>query len=396
MECPVCYNEYDTDNFKPKLADCGHTICQHCIKKLKKCCLCNTPFAPDRLLTRHSDYFSHPLLANFASLESGNKFKDNYALIDVLEKHNKEYDVCRSSRLPEDFFCMDCRVTVCNKCIDQDHSEHAFRRISSEMYKITKTLSMKIEETQSKLLENLELQDTIDRAQTKNNTIKEEGRKIIDAMFDRMVVMIYNSRDHVKKFMEDDLTNKSELIERVSSSIEGMADSLTKLKDQMNDLRSEIKNDHYLKNSSFIERFEELDKDLIPLHKEVTLKIDEYSSENFEVNSMKDRLEIVISELKKVLPGYDKNHPTNPFDDTPVVQKPVVISRQNSTDFDRINNHHSRHVFRRRDFEEDDLPPVRGRQESLLDAIENMMQGSTRQQFRRYRREAMVASRDES
>lgn len=332
----MCYNQYDSMNFKPKIAECGHSICMHCITKLKKCCLCNYPFSTERssFFNRRTEYSSNPYLINLPRGEPRAQFKDNYALLDMLEKQSKDYEVCRLSSQPEDFYCLECGITVCNTCIDENHSDHKFTRISHKMFSIAKSLQIKVEEAQTKIKENGQLKQKIEKAEAKNKELESEAPRIIDRLFERIIVMICNARDHVKECLQSDLTQKQELIQRVYSSIQDMTDSLTQLQSQMVDLSEDIQQGNFIKNMQHIDRFDKLEAELIPLHKEVTLTAAEHSSAQYEASSMHDKLELVVKELGRLLPGYKKYGSTNPFESIPAVQ----LFPDESLNLDTMNN----------------------------------------------------------
>jgi hypothetical protein len=43
MECKICFEKYDTEDFKPIVCmPCGHSFCSKCVIQLKECSICRT------------------------------------------------------------------------------------------------------------------------------------------------------------------------------------------------------------------------------------------------------------------------------------------------------------------------------------------------------------------
>ena len=74
------------------------------------------------------------------------EFKDNYALLDLIDKKvKKDFDVCKASRQFEEFFCKECKEVICSECIDSKHSTHSLRKMSLSMFKACKNIRQKLD-----------------------------------------------------------------------------------------------------------------------------------------------------------------------------------------------------------------------------------------------------------
>jgi hypothetical protein len=70
FQCTICFEEYDLTKRKPLILECGHTICNLCVKDILKCAKKCCPFCNKSLIKRNVSSFSQ----NFAYMELINEF----------------------------------------------------------------------------------------------------------------------------------------------------------------------------------------------------------------------------------------------------------------------------------------------------------------------------------
>jgi len=119
LECSICYQGYDLDQRVPMvLVNCGHTICQYCLKQLIQE---NNPKCPlDKKLLRQRDMSQFPI---------------NFSLKGVIEEM-LEWDRCREDGEKIEFICKTDTCKVCSQCWHyekhQGHSRIKVEEVKSE------------------------------------------------------------------------------------------------------------------------------------------------------------------------------------------------------------------------------------------------------------------------
>lgn len=131
MECPMCYDLYDSEEKTPRNLNCGHTICEECLfivyekKKFLDCPTCRF---------KHDPQIKPNMLSkNFIVLQ--------------LACHKKEvrrnHEFCSIHDEPYKFYCETDDKYICVECI-ADHAGHQFIKQDQNFFAAKKKLSVEI------------------------------------------------------------------------------------------------------------------------------------------------------------------------------------------------------------------------------------------------------------
>lgn len=268
MECPVCYVEYDTGAFKPKVNFCGHTICSACIKRIRECCICKKPINHERSeprsylpnISRSSrvDFFPSHYLRN--SLGSGEQEgisepKDNFALIEVLEKHLEEKKQREQSLSQANFWCVDCPAILTKLEMDRQHmlhKGHNLRYVDPDIFKLyydIEDLSRNISATINDHEVNLIQLTRISEEQQRMTTSIPE--RIAEA-FDEFISQVLKAKQDMQDLFLSELKKKQQQTEELVSE----SSTLCKILDDMKKNLGEIKDRLIDKNFDVEEQVE--------------------------------------------------------------------------------------------------------------------------------------------
>lgn len=116
LTCERCEEKFNSDNRAPLiLPDCGHTFCEYCVADLKSeldqvCPMCRTQIKTNDLT----------------------KFIKNQKILTIMQNGSQSFAVpegdfvfCpRHTDKPIEYFCKQCSITVCVKCIFDEHNGH--------------------------------------------------------------------------------------------------------------------------------------------------------------------------------------------------------------------------------------------------------------------------------
>lgn len=112
LECPICLETYNQDQLRPKLLQCGHTVCRHCLEKL---------------LATTINGVRCPFCSKVSRMSSISQLADNLTVLKVLDCTTSCSSVaaglmCRScqNRLPRQY-CHDCSTVLCELCKEDEH-----------------------------------------------------------------------------------------------------------------------------------------------------------------------------------------------------------------------------------------------------------------------------------
>jgi hypothetical protein len=118
ISCPICYDNYNEKDKIPRILQCGHTFCQSCLMDLRTssiltCPTCRKYFAPD----------VKQLIKNFTILDFLNQHKDAIDNSEA-EDHISEKFCVKHPQKKVKYFCENCQMHICTKCIVSDHKGH--------------------------------------------------------------------------------------------------------------------------------------------------------------------------------------------------------------------------------------------------------------------------------
>lgn len=112
LECPICMETYNQDQMRPKLLQCGHTVCRQCLEKL----LANT-----------INGVRCPFCSKVSRMSSISQLADNLTVLKILDCTTSCSSaaaalMCKSccSRLPRQF-CHECAIVLCELCKGESH-----------------------------------------------------------------------------------------------------------------------------------------------------------------------------------------------------------------------------------------------------------------------------------
>lgn len=321
MECPVCYVEYDTGAFKPKVNFCGHTICSACIKRIRECCICKKPinherpenrcYLPNISRSSRVDFFPSHYLRN--SLGSGEQEaqiepKDNFALIEVIEKQTEEKRQRENYLSQATFWCVDCKAILSKSEMDRQHSLHKghnLRFVDPDIFKLY-----------------YEIQDTDRNITTAINDhevnliqltrIAEEQEKMASSVpekiaqtFDEFITMLHKAKQDIQDLFLQELKKKQQQTEDLSNESATLCKILSDMRKNLSELREKMTQqnfnvDEQKEKQSFESQSSSLE-DLIAKR---------YSSEHIENNCKVDN---PLSTLKKLFKSTLSKIPKQPI-----------------------------------------------------------------------------------
>ncbi|XP_026212263.1 E3 ubiquitin-protein ligase TRIM32 [Anabas testudineus] len=131
LECPICLETYNQEQMRPKLLQCGHTVCRQCLEKL----LANT-----------INGVRCPFCSKVSRMSSISQLADNLTVLKILDctmscSAAAAALMCKSccSRLPRQY-CHDCATVLCELCkgdhhLHQGHSVQLIRMAAEQRRK---------------------------------------------------------------------------------------------------------------------------------------------------------------------------------------------------------------------------------------------------------------------
>uniref|UniRef100_A0A1A8JXI1 RING-type E3 ubiquitin transferase n=1 Tax=Nothobranchius kuhntae TaxID=321403 RepID=A0A1A8JXI1_NOTKU len=112
LECPICLETYNQEHLRPKLLQCGHTVCRLCLEKL----LANT-----------INGVRCPFCSKVSRMSSISQLADNLTVLKIIDctlscSAAAAALMCKSccNRLPRQY-CNDCSTVLCEVCKGEGH-----------------------------------------------------------------------------------------------------------------------------------------------------------------------------------------------------------------------------------------------------------------------------------
>ncbi|XP_029920993.1 E3 ubiquitin-protein ligase TRIM32 [Myripristis murdjan] len=162
LECPICLETYNSDQMRPKLLQCGHTVCRQCLEKL---------------LASTINGVRCPFCSKVSRMSSISQLADNLTVLKILDCTSScsaaaAALMCKSccNRLPRQY-CHDCATVLCDLCkvdghLHQGHSVQLIRLAAEQRRK----------ELGSKLAALREAMDQIQKKKTAIDNISKSLR----------------------------------------------------------------------------------------------------------------------------------------------------------------------------------------------------------------------------
>uniref|UniRef100_A0A3Q0SM23 RING-type E3 ubiquitin transferase n=1 Tax=Amphilophus citrinellus TaxID=61819 RepID=A0A3Q0SM23_AMPCI len=161
LECPICLETYNQEQMRPKLLQCGHTVCRQCLEKL----LANT-----------INGVRCPFCSKVSRMSSISQLADNLTVLKILDctmscSAAAAALMCKSccNRLPRQY-CRDCAMVLCELCKGEGHLHegHAVQPIRMAAEQRRKDLGGKLEA----------LRDVIGEIQKKKTVIENISKSL--------------------------------------------------------------------------------------------------------------------------------------------------------------------------------------------------------------------------
>lgn len=112
LECPICLETYNHEQLRPKLLQCGHTVCRLCLEKL----LANT-----------INGVRCPFCSKVSRMSSISQLADNLTVLKIIDctlscSAATAALMCKTccNRLPRQY-CHDCSMVLCEVCKGEGH-----------------------------------------------------------------------------------------------------------------------------------------------------------------------------------------------------------------------------------------------------------------------------------
>lgn len=112
LECPICFETYNQSQLRPKLLQCGHTVCHTCLEKL----LANT-----------INGVRCPFCSKVSRMSSISQLADNLTVLKILDCTTSSgataaFLMCTACchRLPR-HYCHNCATVLCELCKGEGH-----------------------------------------------------------------------------------------------------------------------------------------------------------------------------------------------------------------------------------------------------------------------------------
>lgn len=254
LVCPICFECFDNEKKLPRtLPDCGHTLCNDCLKNLLKnvtsrehlCC------PNDRIPFRR---FKTSLGLKY--------FPKNYSLIQLYEKKRTKMELLKENRFCSEhkkkikFICMKDMKPVCYDCVFKGCVEH-----NKELYEISKfakTLNKSVEVLGNQKLSRTTFPDEINKKKSRlYDLMYKKKKELVDSIifeFEKMMKEL----DHKKYEILEQLDDAFKKIEQNIKAITGKSDSLSVEKEQYIIATKDLLQKISLKKYDFHELFSKL------------------------------------------------------------------------------------------------------------------------------------------
>lgn len=397
----MCYMSFDRASHKPMIADCGHTICDLCISRIDKCCICKRRFSgqvgrnlpaiaqeiygmhypphlnisrrQSRLNPLHDYHFDG---INVLPRESQVGFRENYALLDMIEKHTRDYDLCPTSQEYNEFYCTECKSLVCVSCIDTDHENHALRRLSVPMHKLTKSIVELQDNFKTWSFDVSECAAVVKEATDKNRSAEQDLAYKIDSLYEEIIVRVVESRDYIQEMLANSLEHKKELIKEAQDKIINIRKDFETLEEQLDNLNTEVIDTGYTKDLNQIVQFEILKQQATTLGpRSKAEQIYGQRKSDLEVPDYAENVRSICRDFIAKLPR-DLKAKTNPFcEDEPSIEVSEVLGGSAAEKDDPFDEIHPFAAFRARHIDSSGLdeshnisyPDLYGLEDSLAE-----------------------------
>ena len=128
--CPICLDQYDSQDRVPRILPCGHTVCQSCLFFLRL-------YDPAGHLAAGQPQC--PTCRSNITTASLSQLPKNFSLLDSQVKTRTiSCPLHGDQGLQALLFCLRCGVYVCHKCIATKHNSHQFEDLEKLSLQVKK------------------------------------------------------------------------------------------------------------------------------------------------------------------------------------------------------------------------------------------------------------------
>ncbi|XP_059850274.1 E3 ubiquitin-protein ligase TRIM32 [Hypanus sabinus] len=111
LECPICMETFNQTVIRPKLLQCGHTICKQCLEKL---------------IADSINGVRCPFCSKITRMNNLSQLSDNLTVLKIIDSASLSEAMCMvmckvcCKRLPRNF-CQKCSLVLCETCRTDQH-----------------------------------------------------------------------------------------------------------------------------------------------------------------------------------------------------------------------------------------------------------------------------------
>ncbi|XP_028665015.1 E3 ubiquitin-protein ligase TRIM32 [Erpetoichthys calabaricus] len=112
LECPICMETFNQEQLRPKLLQCGHTVCRQCLEKL---------------LASTINGVRCPFCSKVSRMSSISQLADNLTVLKIIDSASSSTPMCLmcrmcKNRLPRQY-CLTCSIVLCDSCKGERHQQ---------------------------------------------------------------------------------------------------------------------------------------------------------------------------------------------------------------------------------------------------------------------------------
>jgi zinc-RING finger domain len=289
MECPVCYSEFDLDTHRPKITQCGHSICEDCIKHMSKCCICKQEFQQTRdtfsafyggnrigyfddSLDRYMQInslrgrefgWNRPTVTLPPVVQPG--YSTNYALLELIQKKQpKQFTTCSKSKEYEDFYCLECEKFTCNSCIDEDHVNHGLKKVTHDVVTTFHSLNSVAGVIDKEIIDAVMMDDSLSTLKQKNAEVAVALPEKINSFFDELIQEIQETRKKVLDSVAKSSSEKETRVDNLITQNEALKSKFSDVSGGVHGLIQKIRESKYM----FDQELKPKSEQLTELHKQ--------------------------------------------------------------------------------------------------------------------------------
>ena len=217
--CSICLEVYNLEERKPLLLLCSHTFCRSCLQQMqsknnKLCPVCRT---------------------SWEGLSVDNlPFTRQQAEVSEKQKNEMKSDhqnICAVHNADQILWCKDCKVSICNRCLIEDHKSCNFMTIEAKVTELVSNLHESVTSTRKKLIDNFDHVTTENNSQLTDiqENIKklQRAEKIAHSFRKQIPTRLENAMNMLEKYEKiNSSSSVNELTMAISKTISLLDDSI--------------------------------------------------------------------------------------------------------------------------------------------------------------------------